>query len=71
MIQGSTVNANGAGDAFVAGLIAAAAWDTCPLSLECACKLALLCALQRVDSSLRDAPVKASLAELVEQAQKI
>jgi sugar/nucleoside kinase (ribokinase family) len=66
-VVAATANANGAGDAFVAGLLAAAVWHT-PLSLTAAAKLALLSALQRVDSALRDAPTKATLQQLADQA---
>lgn len=53
--KGSAVNANGAGDAFVGGLVlAAAAWKD-PVTLEEAVRFAGLAALQRVDEGLREA----------------
>lgn len=62
---GSTINANGAGDSFVGGLVlAAAAWKE-KLTLDQAVSFAALAALQRVDGNLRDAKVKHTAAELM------
>ena len=65
----ATVNANGAGDAFVAGLLSAVVWQSA-LTLRAAGRLGLLSALQRVDSSLREAKSKATLAQLAQQAMQ-
>lgn len=63
--QGATINANGAGDGFIGGLVlAAAAWKV-PLSLEEAISFASLAALQRVDERLREAKIKRNAAELM------
>lgn len=67
--EGAAVNANGAGDAFVGGLVlAAAAWRE-TLTLEEAVRFASLSALQRVDGTLREAMDKRNAAELVEVAR--
>lgn len=67
--EGSAVNANGAGDAFIGGLVlAAAAWREA-LTLEEAVKFAALAALQRVDETLREAQDKKDAAELVAVAK--
>jgi len=53
------VNANGAGDAFVAGLLAALLWrgtDGEPLTLEQAARVALGSARQRIDPARRESP---------------
>lgn len=61
----STVNANGAGDSFIGGLVlATAAWKE-PLELEEAVRFAALAALQRVDGKLRAATVKKQVTELM------
>ncbi|CAM9546927.1 unnamed protein product [Chrysoparadoxa australica] len=55
--EGSTVNSNGAGDAFISGLalaVTAAALNGTCMSLEHATRFALLSARQRVDSSTRE-----------------
>ena len=59
---GGEVNANGAGDAFTAGMIAALLWrgDGAPLSLERATALALGSAAQRIDSAARESPREAA-----------
>lgn len=63
--EGSSVNANGAGDSFVGGLVlATAAWKE-PLGLKEAVTFAALAALQRVDGDLRAAPVKKKATELM------
>lgn len=63
--EGSSVNANGAGDSFVGGLVlATAAWKE-RLGLEEAVSFATLAALQRVDGNLRAAPVKKKAMELM------
>lgn len=67
--EGAAVNANGAGDAFVGGLVlAAAAWREA-LTLEEAVRFASLSALQRVDETLREARHKKNAAELVAVAR--
>lgn len=67
--EGAAANANGAGDAFVGGLVlAAAAWREA-LTLEEAVRLASLSALQRVDETLREAEDKKNAAELVAVAR--
>lgn len=67
--EGSAVNANGAGDAFIGGLVlAAAAWREA-LTLEEAVRFAALAALQRVDETLREARDKKDAAELVAVAR--
>lgn len=66
---GAQANTNGAGDAFVAGLLLALL-TTAPLTLEQATKVALLTALQRVDSSKRESKNKLSYEELVDTARK-
>eukprot|EP00752_Nemacystus_decipiens_P010201 g9091.t1 len=67
--EGAAVNANGAGDAFVGGLVlAAAAWREA-LTLEEAVRFASLSALQRVDGTLREAEVKKNAVELVAVAR--
>lgn len=67
--EGAAINANGAGDAFVAALVlAAAAWREA-LTLEEAVRFASLSALQRVDETLRDAKDKRNAAELVAVAR--
>ncbi|CBJ31745.1 Myo-inositol-1-phosphate synthase [Ectocarpus siliculosus] len=67
--EGAAVNANGAGDAFVGGLVlAAAAWRE-SLSLEEAVRFAALAALQRVDESLRQAEDATNAAELMTVAR--
>lgn len=67
--EGAAVNANGAGDAFVGGLVlAAAAWRE-NLSLEEAVRFAALAALQRVDESLRQADDARNAAELMTVAR--
>lgn len=69
--EGSAVNANGAGDSFVAGLVlAAAAWRD-PLALDEAVRFAALAALQRVDGALREAGAedRKNAAELVAVAR--
>lgn len=64
------LNANGAGDAFTAGLLAAMLWreadGDAALSLEHALHVALLTAHQRVDSARRKQPQ--TIAQLVKQA---
>lgn len=63
--EGAAVNANGAGDAFVGGLVlVAAAWRS-TLTLEEAVTFASLAALQRVDATLREAEVVRNAVELV------
>ncbi|CAN0542038.1 unnamed protein product [Ectocarpus sp. 12 AP-2014] len=67
--EGAAVNANGAGDAFVGGLVlAAAAWRE-SLTLEEAVRFAALAALQRVDESLRHAEDARNAAELMTVAR--
>eukprot|EP00903_Cladosiphon_okamuranus_P009565 g9107.t1 len=67
--DGAAVNANGAGDAFVGGLVlAAAAWREA-LTLEEAVRFASLSALQRVDGMLRESADKKNAAELVAVAR--
>lgn len=67
--EGSAVNANGAGDAFIGGLVlAAAAWREA-LTLDEAVRYAALAALQRVDETLREARDKKDAAELVAVAR--
>lgn len=62
---GSTVNANGAGDSFIGGLVVAtAAWRD-ELSLEEAVRFASLAALQRVDGKMRQATAKKKATELM------
>lgn len=61
----SKVNANGAGDSFIGGLLlATAAWKD-KVTLEEAVKFASLAALQRVDGNLRQATPKKTAAELM------
>ncbi|CAM9593342.1 unnamed protein product [Discosporangium mesarthrocarpum] len=63
--EGSSVNANGAGDAFIGALaLAAGAWRE-PLKLGEAVAFASLAALQRVDSQLRETHPKKTAAELM------
>ena len=67
--EGAAVNANGAGDAFVGGLVlAAAAWREA-MTLEEAVRFAALSALQRVDGTLREAEAKKNAVELVAVAR--
>ena len=65
----SGVNTNGAGDAFVGGLVLAAAVWKEALTLEEAVRFATLAALQRVDEKLRDAEVKTNAARLMAVAK--
>ena len=58
-------NANGAGDTFCAGFLAAALWERPRLTLQQAGQCAALAALHRVDSALRAAPSQVPMAELV------
>jgi len=67
--EGSSINANGAGDAYIGGLVAAVLWQR-PVSLEEANRFALLAALQRVDSSKRDSPLKTLASDLMKIAQQ-
>jgi sugar/nucleoside kinase (ribokinase family) len=60
---GSEANSNGAGDAFVSGLLAAVL-STRELSLEQAVRVALLAALQRVDSAKRARREKLGIVEI-------
>lgn len=65
----AAVNANGAGDAFVGGLVlAAAAWKE-TLALGEAVRFAALAALHRVDGNLREAKVKSNVVELMAAAK--
>lgn len=67
--EGAQVNTNGAGDAFIAGLVAAllVRTEVATLSLAQATRLALLSARQRVDSVRRAAPHKASFSDMLQQ----
>jgi len=58
------INANGAGDAFTAGLLAAMLWRE-SLELTTATKVALASARQRIDSTRRDQPM--GLARILEE----
>jgi len=69
LTPGAQANTNGAGDAFVAGLLLALL-TTAPLTLEEATKVALLTALQRVDSSKREKEDKMSFEEVVALARR-
>lgn len=63
--EGSSINANGAGDSFVGGLVlATSAWKE-RLELKEAVEFAGLAALQRVDGKLRAAAVKKKATELM------
>ncbi len=68
---GAEANTNGAGDAFIAGLLAAMLSKTQALSLKQATSFALLTARERVDSLRRASAVKASYAELLAEALKV
>lgn len=63
--EGSSINANGAGDSFVGGLVlATSAWKE-SLELKEAVAFAGLAALQRVDGNLRAAAVKKKATDLM------
>jgi sugar/nucleoside kinase (ribokinase family) len=61
----SSINTNGAGDAFCAGMLVSLCWQQ-PLTLRQALQMGLLSSLQRVDGRLRDAGVKKSAKELMD-----
>uniref|UniRef100_A0A7S2Y4D8 Carbohydrate kinase PfkB domain-containing protein n=1 Tax=Fibrocapsa japonica TaxID=94617 RepID=A0A7S2Y4D8_9STRA len=62
--EGSSINANGAGDAFVGGLLASLACKQ-QLDTDTALRMALMTSLQRVDSNKRNNPQKLSAAEIL------
>lgn len=66
--EGSEVNANGAGDAFTSGLMASLLWSE-PITVEQTLKVALLSALQRVDSRKRDATEKLTFSQIIHLAR--
>lgn len=68
LTPGAHVNSNGAGDAYVAGLLCGLCWSKPFKSLESLGKLATLAALERVDSIKRD-KCAISINILVQQAQ--
>ena len=59
----STINANGAGDAFTAGLLAAMLWPE-PLTLHDTLSVALASARQRIDSKVEPRVTADLLREL-------
>lgn len=66
--KGAAVNTNGAGDAFIAGLVGAVLVKE-PLGLEQAVRLGLLAARERVDGSRRESQSPARFAQLIDLAK--
>ena len=67
----SSVNANGAGDAFISGLVAMLLQkDVSNVTLDIITKGALLTALHRVDTKLRTAQPKITLEQIIMRATK-